>query len=148
KAGNNPTAKAVEGDIQEKRGNAPGAIEAYTAAVRLAPRQEEYRITLAYELIQHQTFQTAVEFLQQSLPIFEQSARMRTLLGIAQYSLGETDEATASLVRAVEVDSKMESAYRCLAHIVLESSAAPDTKVVDHLCSWDATVCNALKLRV
>ncbi len=148
KAGKNATAKAVIGDIQEKRGNFAEAINAYATAVALAPRQEEYRITLSYDLIQHQNFQTAIEQLEQSLPLFPQSARIRTLLGIAQYSNGDVDEATASLVTAVEADPKMESAYQCLTQIVLQSSAAPAPAVVERLCSWNATVCSALKLRV
>ena len=46
-AGNDPTAKAVIGDVQEKRGNFAEAANAYRAAVRLAPGQEQYRVALA-----------------------------------------------------------------------------------------------------
>lgn len=148
RAGNNPTAKAVIGDIQEKRGNFTEAANAYREAVTLAPGQEEYRVTLAYDLIQHQNFRSAMELLLQSAPLFPGSARLRTLLGIAQYSDGEVDEATASLVAAIAADSKMESAYRCLAQIVLQSSAAPPAAAIEHLCRWNATVCSAMKLRV
>ena len=148
KAGDNPTAKAVAGDIQEKRGNFAEAADAYREAVRLAPGQEEYRVTLAYDLIQHQNFQSAVELLEQSAPLFPASARIRTLLGIAQYSNSDVDEATASLVEAITADPKVESAYRSLAQIVLQSSAAPPPAVIEHLCRWNATICSALKLRV
>jgi tetratricopeptide (TPR) repeat protein len=145
--GENPTAKAVIGDVQEKRGNFAAALAAYREAVRLAPGQEEYRTTLAYDLIRHQEFREAVELLQESKTLFPHSVRLRTLLGIAQYSSGETDDAIASLVEAIAVDPKMESAYRCLARIVLQSSAAPTVLVARDLCRWNATVCNALKLR-
>jgi tetratricopeptide (TPR) repeat protein len=148
KAGRNPTAKAVIGDIQEKRGNFKEAANAYREAVALAPNQEEYRITLAYDLIQHQDFRAAVELLQQSVPLFPRSARIRTLLGIAQYSNGDVEEASASMVDAIAADPKMESAYRCLAQIVLQSSTAPPPPVIEHLCRWNATVCSALKLRI
>jgi tetratricopeptide (TPR) repeat protein len=148
KAGNNPTAKAVVGDIQEKRGNFAEAANAYREAVTLAPGQEEYRVTLAYDLIQHQNFRSAVELLEQSAPLFPGSARIRTLLGIAQYSNGDVNEATVSLVQAITADPKVESAYRCLAQIVLQSSSAPPPPVIEHLCRWNATVCSALKLRV
>jgi tetratricopeptide (TPR) repeat protein len=147
-AGNNPTAKAVLGDIQEKRGSFAEAANAYREAVTLAPGQEEYRVTLAYDLIQHQNFRPAVELLEKSAPLFPRSARIRTLLGIAQYSDGDVDEATASLVQAITADPKIESAYRCLAQIVLQSSGAPSPAAIDHLCRWNATVCSALKLRV
>jgi tetratricopeptide (TPR) repeat protein len=148
KAGNNPTAKAVIGDIQERRGNFEEATNAYREAVTLAPGHEEYRVTLAYDLIQHQNFRSAIELLEQSAPLFPGSARIRTLLGIVQYSNGYLDEAIASLVEAIAADPKMESAYRCLSQIVLQSSAAPRPAVVEHLCRWNATVCSALKLRV
>ena len=148
RAGDNPTAKAVVGDIQEKRGNFSEAANAYRQAVALAPGQEEYRVTLAYDLIQHQNSRAAVELLEQSAPLFPKSARIRTLLGIAQYSNGDVDEAAASLVEAIAADPNLESPYRCLAQIVLQSSAAPPQAAIEHLCRWNPTVCSALKLRV
>src|SRR5262249_12976922 len=121
---------------------------AYREAVKLAPGQEEYRVTLAYDLIQHQNFSAAIELLSKSAPLFPKSARIRTLLGIAQYSDGYIDDAAASLVQAIGADPNVESAYRCLAQIVLQSSASPSEAAMQHLCRWNATVCSALKLRV
>jgi tetratricopeptide (TPR) repeat protein len=148
KAGKNATAKAVIGDIQEKRGNFAAAASAYREAVTLAPGQEPYRVTLAYELIRHQEFRAAVEFLQHSKPLFPHSAKLQTLLGIAQYSDGYADDAVASLAGAIATDPKDEAAYRCLAQIVLRSSSAPPAEVAAHLCRWNATVCSAMKLRI
>jgi tetratricopeptide (TPR) repeat protein len=147
-AGNNPAAKAVIGDIQEKRGNFAEAARAYREAVTLAPGQEEYRVTLAYDLIRHQDFRAAMELLQKSKPLFPRSARLQTLLGIAQYSNGDSDEAVASLIEAIVADPDVESAYRCLAQILLQSSAAPPPAATGHLCRWNSTVCSALKLRL
>jgi tetratricopeptide (TPR) repeat protein len=148
KAGDNATAKAVMGDILEKRGKFDEAASAYREAVRLAPDQEQYRITLAYDLIQHQNFRGAVEFLTQSAPLFPKSARLRILLGIAHYSNSDPEEAVASLVGAIAADPSVDSAYQCLARIVLQSSAAPVPAATEHLCRWNATVCSALKLRL
>ncbi len=147
-AGDNPTAKAVIGDIQEKRGRFDEAANAYRAAVKLAPNQEEYRVTLAYDLIQHQNLPGAIELLSESAPLFPKSARIRTLLGIAQYSDGNTDDAVVTLAQAITVDPNVESAYRCLAQIVLQSSAPPPKEATDHLCRWNAVVCSAMKLRI
>ena len=147
-AGNNPTAKAVIGDIQEKRGKFEEAARAYREAVNLAPGMEEFRITLAYDLIQHQNFRAAIELLSESAPQFPKSARIRALLGIAQYSDGNIDEAAESLVQAISADPKVESAYRCLAQIVLQTSAPPSETARRYLCGWNATVCAALKLRI
>ena len=66
KAGEHPTAKAVIGDIQEKRGNFAAAEKAYKEAVALAPGEEQYRVTLGYDLIRHQHFPAAIELLEQS----------------------------------------------------------------------------------
>ena len=148
RAGNDPTAKAVIGDVHEKRGNFAEAANAYREAVRLAPGQEQYRVALALDLIQHQDFSGAVELLQQSKRLFPKSAKLPTLLGIAQYSSGYTDDAIPSLIQAIAVDPTAEPAYRCLAQIVLESSAAPPAAATDRLCKWNQTVCSALKLRV
>ena len=147
-AGNVATAKAVLGDIQEKRGKFDEAANAYREAVKLAPNQEEFRVTLGYDLIQHQNFRAAIEELSRAAPLFPKSARLRTLLGIAQYSDGAIDDATATLVDAITADPKVESAYRCLAQIVLQSSAAPPEGATAHLCRWNQVVCGAMKLRV
>jgi tetratricopeptide (TPR) repeat protein len=143
-----PAAKAVLGDIQEKRGKFAEAVSAYREAVKLAPRQEQYRITLAYDLIRHQDFRRAMKLLAESVPLFPKSARLRTLLGIAQYSNGDSDEAVGTLIAAIEADPNVDSAYRCLAQIVLQSSAPPPPGVAEPLCRWSSTVCSAVKLRV
>ena len=148
KAGRDPAAKAVIGDIQEKRGNFAEAVSAYREAVTLAPGQEQYRVTLAYDLIRHQQFRAAVEFLEQSKASFPKSARLRTLLGIAQYSNGDRNEAVDSLIGAILADPHAESAYRCLAQIALQSSASPEPAAIELLCKWNSTVCSAMKLRL
>ncbi|MBV8819754.1 MAG: hypothetical protein JO022_15440 [Acidobacteriaceae bacterium] len=147
RAGENAPAKAVIGDIDEARGNFADAVKAYRAAVELAPGQEEYRVSLGYDLIQHQKFHAAAGFLEESVLLFPRSARLRTLAGIAEYSDGEPAKATANLLDAIVVDSKTESAYRCLARIALQSSAPQSQAVIDRMCSWNATVCAGVRLR-
>jgi len=50
-AGNTAQARALVGDIQEKRGEFVEAANAYEATVALAPDREQYRIALALELM-------------------------------------------------------------------------------------------------
>jgi tetratricopeptide (TPR) repeat protein len=147
-SGNTALAQKLIGDIQESRGQYVEAANAYQAAVEIAPDREEYRIALGLELIEHQTFRPAIVMLQQSTSLFPKSARIRTLLGIANYADGDIKEATAALESAISIDPKFGSAYRCLADIVLQSSAAPPKRIVDSLCGWNQVVCNAMKLRV
>ena len=147
-AGNSAAAQELIAEIEEKRGNFVEAAKAYQAAVALAPDREEYRIALALELIEHQTFAPAIAVLEQSAPLFPKSARMRCLLGIARFANGDISSAIDALVEAVRLDPKLDPAHIYLSQIVLDSSAAPGQAALDALCDWNTTVCSALKLRV
>ncbi|HWF47840.1 MAG TPA: tetratricopeptide repeat protein [Bryobacteraceae bacterium] len=147
-AGNSPTARAIVGDIEDKRGDYAAAASAYQAAVSLAPDQEPYRVALALELIQHQSFAAAIELLKRSEPLFPHSAKLRTLLGIANYASGFGDDAIAAFENAIAVDPHFDSAYSCLAQVLLESSAPPQPEAVTLLCGWNAIACSAVRLRV
>jgi tetratricopeptide (TPR) repeat protein len=147
-AGNTAAGQAVLGDIQEKRGRFVEAANAYREAVKLAPDREQYRIALALELVEHQTFPPAIAMLEQAAALFPTSARIRTLLGIARYAYGDVEGAENALADAIRADPKMEPAYAYLEQIALESSAAPPQRAIDALCAWNGTVCSAMELRV
>ena len=147
-AGATAQAQAVVGDIQEKRGEFVEAAKAYQGAVALAPDREQYRIALALELVEHQSFTPAIAVLQQAAPLFPKSGKLRTLLGIAQYGEGDAAGAEKSLAEAIAADPKLEPAYAYLSHLALESSAAPPDEVLKALCNWNPTVCSAMKLRL
>lgn len=147
-AGNSPMALAIVGDVQDKRGDYTAAASAYQAAVSLAPDQEPYRVALALELIQHQSFAAAIELLKQSTPLFPHSAKLLTLLGIASYASGFGDDAITAFENAIAVDLHFDSAYNCLAQVLLESSAPPRQQAVNLLCGWNAIACSAVRLRV
>jgi tetratricopeptide (TPR) repeat protein len=115
-----PRARVVLGDIQEK---------------------------LAFNLISHQNFQRAVEVLKPAIQTSPKSSRLLTLLGIAQFAMGDVEDAAGTLSGAIAIDAASEPAYRSLTQIVLQSSSAPEAAIVTQLCGWNATVCNALKLR-
>lgn len=147
-AGNTAAGKVLLGDIEEKRGDYARAVAAYQAAVRAAPSEEQYRLDLAFEWIKHQNFGAAINLLARSKPLFPHSAKIRTLLGIAEYGEGQIQDAETTLKEAIQCDPKLDSAYQCLARIVLQSSAAPPDDIVRSLCSWNQVVCSALQLRV
>jgi tetratricopeptide (TPR) repeat protein len=146
-AGNTPMAQAVVGDIQERRGDYTAAANAYQNAVLLAPTQESYRIALAFELIQHQRFGAAIELLEQAKPLFPKSAKILTLLGIAQYAKGSSEEAVSSLEDAIDIDPNFDSAYGCLVRILLESPGSVPQRAATLLCHWDAVACSAIRIR-
>jgi tetratricopeptide (TPR) repeat protein len=147
-ARNTPRAQAVVGDIEDKLGNYAAASNAYQSAVALAPDQEIYRVTLALELIQHQSFNFAIELLKQSTLLFPRSAKLVTLLGIANYASGYPDEAVAAFESAITIDPHFDSAYGSLARVLFEASAAPPREAVTLLCGWNVVVCSAARLRV
>jgi tetratricopeptide (TPR) repeat protein len=147
-AADTPMARAIVGDIEDKRGDYEAAANAYQGAVSLAPDQETYRVALAIELIQHQSFAAAIELLKRSAPLFPHSAKLRTLLGIASYANGFSDDATAAFEEAIKVDPHFDPAYSCLAKVLLESSAPPPQSTFDLLCQWNAIACSAVRLRV
>jgi tetratricopeptide (TPR) repeat protein len=140
-------AQALIGELQERLGNVPAASAAYEAAIALAPRQESYRVAFAFLLIKHQDFRTAIDHLNASVPLFPRSASLPTLLGIAHYAAAEPPEAQQAFEAALKIDAHFIPAYRCLAEIVLQSSAAPPTRVSNLLCGWNDIVCGALELR-
>ena len=127
-----PSSYALIGDIQEKRGDYSKAVSAYRSAIKLAPGEEEYRVALGFELIQHQAFRPAIDILEQSVPLFPKSAKLRTLLGIAQYANGDTKQSITSLEDAIEVDRNLDSSYRCLSKIVLQSSTSPSVRTLGY----------------
>lgn len=140
--------QALLGDIQEKKGDYVAAAKAYEKAVQLAPTREEYRSAFALELIEHQSFQPAIDLLQASARLFPRSAKTMTLLGIAQYSAGYTEDGVHSLEDAIGFDPKLDAPHRCLSQILLQSSAAPPEAATRMLCDWSKLVCSALQVRI
>ena len=130
-AGQNATAKALAGDIEARKERFDQAVEAYRQAVALAPGDENFPLKLAMLLVRQQTFEPAIVLLRKSAALFPQSARVRTLLGIALYAKGEPVDAIESLVEAIKKDASSDSARACLSQIVLESSAAPAPEVME-----------------
>ncbi len=146
--GENAGAQALIAGIQETRGRLPEAVAAWREVVRLEPAREEYRANLGAALIRSQNFDAAIDSLRAALGLFPQSAHLTTLVGIAQYAGGDTEDAAATLSTAIALDPAAEPAYRSLTQIVLQASTAPDAPLVKQLCGWNPTVCAALKLRV
>jgi tetratricopeptide (TPR) repeat protein len=145
-----PTAQgfAICGDIHERRREYVAAAKAYQKAVELAPDVEAYRMALALELVQHATFEPARVVLDQAIAIFPRSAKLKTLLAITQYALGDMDKAESALLNAIAADPKSDAAHRYLAEFALQSPKAPEPAVVAALCAWDKVVCAAMRLRL
>ncbi len=148
KAPDNADARGLLAQLLEKRGRHAESISAYRDAIRLDPAREAFRVALGRELIALGAFDQASSELHDSLATFPRSAPLLTLLGILEYSGGQTGAATQMLSRAIAADSNYQPAYRSLAKIVLDSSGTPAEEEVSLLCRWDKATCSALQLRL
>jgi tetratricopeptide (TPR) repeat protein len=148
KAGDSADAKALLGSLFEREGRRAESVEAYRKAVRLDPGRVAFRMALGRELIALGAFEQAHAELQESLSKFPNSAPLLTLLGILEYSGGQTEEARHTLGRAIAADSGYRPAYLSLARMVLESSGTLGEEDVTALCRWDKIACSAIQVRL
>jgi tetratricopeptide (TPR) repeat protein len=129
-------------------GDDADAANEMQTALALSPADPDLVRGTAVAELQARRSNEAVKLLQRSLPLFPKSPAILTLLGIAQYASGDSRAAIDALQGAIGAEPGFEPAHRCLALIVLESSAAPNQRTIDLLCSWSEVVCSALRLRV
>jgi len=144
------------GDIQESRGDNLAAVRSYQAAVALAPNEEKYRLSLAVELIRHNSFEAAKAVLKQAEDLHPTSWRIQLALGMVEYFAGTDDEATRFLLHAAEFAPEPQVALRYLGDIQMDRASTPDPAAVARLCEYsdrqpkDAKMqyyCGALLLR-
>jgi len=155
-AGDSAEIEDLLGDILEARGDNLGAVKSYQAAVALAPSEENYRLSLALELLRHQSFEATKVVLQQAYEAHPNSWRIQFALGMLQYFMGKEDEATPILQRAADLSPDPSIALRYAGDIQLNRAAAPDPPLISQLCKYadlhatDATMqyyCGALLFR-
>lgn len=124
------------GDIQESRGDSLAAVKSYQAAVALAPNEEKYRLSLAVELIRHNSFEPARAALKQAEELQPESWRIQLALGMVEHFGGTDDEATKYLLHAVELAPEPEEALQYLADVQLDRASAPAPEAVAKLCQY------------
>lgn len=153
----NGSTESLLGDIQEKRGDALAAVHSYQAAVTLEPNVEQHRLTLATELLRHQTFDAAIVVLEQAAGLFPQSVQIRILLGLSYYLVDRSSDSVRTLLDATRLDSKDGRAVRYLGEISLQDSATPDPAAVHEICRFadahpasksGSALCGGILLRV
>jgi tetratricopeptide (TPR) repeat protein len=128
--------ESLLGDIEEKQGDALAAVRSYQAAVTLDPGVEQHRLTLATELLRHQTFDAAIVVLEQAAGLFPQSVRIRVLLGISYFLVDRSSDSVRALLDAINLDTKDALALRYLGEITLQDSASPNPAAVTQICSF------------
>ena len=113
--------------------------------MKLAPEVEDFRLALAVELLQHQTFAPAIATLEEATKQFPESPRILAALGLAYFFVDRDADAVRTLLSA----SGYAPALHYLAEIELHRSAEPDPVAVRLLCGSKEfeTVCGGLELR-
>ncbi|PYX85165.1 MAG: hypothetical protein DMG70_04565 [Acidobacteria bacterium] len=124
------------GDIQEARGDNLAAVRSYQAAVKLAPNEERYRLSLAVELVRHKSFDAARVVLKQAEERWPRSWRIELALGMVEYFAGSDQDASRILVHAAELAPEPETALEYLGKIQLDQASAPATAALAQLCGY------------
>jgi tetratricopeptide (TPR) repeat protein len=142
--------ESLMGDIAEKRNDPLTAVHAYQAAVEQQPAEERYRITLALELLRHQTFPAAVTVLQQAAQLFPASSKIQILLGLGYYLVDRAGDASAALIKAVHLSPQDHTAAHYLAEITFLDTATPESAAVALICQNpdEEAYCGAIQLRI
>jgi len=93
------------GDVEEAEGHVDQAAQQYETAARMDP-SEKNLFDLGSDLMLHRGFEPALKVFTFATERYPQSAKLRVGLGIARYSLGQYDDAVASLCQAVDLDPR------------------------------------------
>lgn len=145
------------GQIQERRGDSLAAVRSYQNAVALAPDREEYRLSLALELLRHHTFEPAILVLEQAARQFPASVQIEVALALGYFLVNRDADATAALLGAMRLESGREFVLDYLGDLLIDQGDTPDVNLVKEVCEeTDAhpdsaagqAVCGGLLLRM
>jgi predicted Zn-dependent protease len=149
--------EALLGEAYEALGDSVSSARSLQEAVRLSPNEERFRLALAIELMQHQTYEPALVILKRAANDFPRSARTRTALALTLFLSGEEKEGVAVLLDAISLDPNFTPAIHYLGEIALGQGKAPEQRTVKAECGYSdahpsdiqaATYCGALQARV
>ena len=135
-AGDSAEIEDLFGDIQEARGDNLGAVRSYQAAVALAPNEEHYRLSLALELLRHESFEATKVVLKQAEDMHPDSWRIQFALGMLEYFMGKEDEATPILQRAAALSPDPSIALKYAGDMQMDQAAGPDPALITQVCKY------------
>jgi tetratricopeptide (TPR) repeat protein len=93
------------GDVEEKSGNFREAARQYEIAARMDPSEKNI-FDLGTELLKYHGYPQALQVFSYGVSEKPKSAKLHVGLGVAQYSLGQYQEAVKSLCQAVDLDPR------------------------------------------
>ena len=103
KAREQPETHRLLADCEEAAGNFREAANQYQIAARADP-SEQNLFAFGSQLLKYKGYREALQVFSYSVTRFAQSAKLRVGLGVAQYSLGQYQDAVETLCRAVDLN--------------------------------------------
>jgi tetratricopeptide (TPR) repeat protein len=101
--GDNAELHNLLGDLEESERHVDEAARQYETAARMDP-SEKNLFDLGSHLLSHQSFQPALKVFEFATRRYPGSARLFVGLGIADYSVGQYNEAVQALCRGLDLD--------------------------------------------
>ncbi len=128
--------ESLLGDIEETLGDNLAAVKSYQSAAAIDPKNENYQLAVAVELIRHRNFQPAKLVLENAAKTFPASWRIQVGLGMIEYFTGTRTKASEILLHAADLAPQPEPALRYLADIELDETAPPDPPAIARVCAY------------
>jgi tetratricopeptide (TPR) repeat protein len=128
--------EALLGEAYERLGDSVSSARSFQEAIRLSPHEERFRLALAIELMQHQTYEPALVILKRAEIDFPRSARIRTATALTLYLSGEEKEGIAKLLEAISLDPSFTPAVRYLGEIALGQGTPPEQRIITAECGY------------
>lgn len=149
--------ESLVADIQEKQGASLDAVHSYQRAVALEPEREQYWLSLAFELLRHETYKPALLVLKRAEKKFPSSVRIQVAIGLAQYLLQDYRSSAQSLITASLENPGSRMAVDYLGQLQLQQPVPPEPAAVHAVCQYvdahsggaeEMAYCGALLARV
>jgi tetratricopeptide (TPR) repeat protein len=122
-------------EIEEQMGDSSAAVRDHENAVKLAPSEERYRLSLGSALLRSQAYQPAEEVFQESIEAFPTSSRSYVGLALATYMLGQYEQSAAAFLRAEQFENNSERILNYLGSTQVENPSGPSEQAIHALCS-------------
>jgi predicted Zn-dependent protease len=122
-------------EIEEQRGDAAAAIRDHETAVKLAPSEERYRLTLGTALLRSHAFQPAEEVFEKAIQAFPHSARSYVGLALATYMMEQYEQSATAFLRAEQLDNDSGRILNYLGSTQAENPSGPSPQAIDAVCA-------------
>jgi len=113
-----PQVRNLLGKAYEADGQTGKAVLELQTAIQKNEYEESYYFDLAYVLLQHQNFDTAIQLLVASRRVFATSAQLQLALGVAYYGQRRFEDAVQSFLRTIAIDPAIGQPYLFLGRIL------------------------------